>query len=210
MPSISIRAPKLVCAAVFAALCFIGWATKATVAQDPSTEPAASPLPERDAKAPSLPLDVAGTKDETTKPSDPPSQSPPTPFDDVALPPPGPGVGALKVDLVMTTGDAANTAEDPEKAALAFVEKNQKLAESQLKSLKSEEATLKSRLQKVEAGIKRWDSLVGALKRSQEGIAVVTAVNPAGWKEAVVDREPEQPLSLEPVPSRGKSPIVPK
>ena len=57
--------------------------------------------------------------------------------------------------------------EDPAKAAQDFVEQNQKVAETQLKNLRDEEAKLRARLQKVEAGIKRWEALVSALNVSK-------------------------------------------
>ncbi len=53
---------------------------------------------------------------------------------------------------------------------MAFFVQHQKMAESQLKSLKSEEAKLRDRLRKVEAGIKRWESLLGALKQSEGSV----------------------------------------
>ena len=57
--------------------------------------------------------------------------------------------------------------DDPEKSVQAFVTQNRKVAEGQLKSLKSEAERLRARLQKVEAGIKRWESLVSALDQSE-------------------------------------------
>ena len=57
-------------------------------------------------------------------------------------------------------------AEDPEKVANDFLEHNHKFAEAQLKALKEEAEKLKARLAKVEAGIKRWDRLLEALKQS--------------------------------------------
>lgn len=73
------------------------------------------------------------------------------------------------------------------------------MAESQLTSLKAEEAKLKDRLRKVEAGIKRWESLVGALKQSQGSVAIVgPGGNPGNWKQAESD-EPG-PQRLEPLP----------
>jgi anti-sigma-K factor RskA len=50
---------------------------------------------------------------------------------------------------------------------LAFAQQNEKMAESAVKALKDEEAKLRARLEKVEAGIKRWENLLGALKQSQ-------------------------------------------
>ena len=64
--------------------------------------------------------------------------------------------------------------EDPAKAAQDFVEQNQKVAETQLKNLRDEEAKLRSRLQKVEAAIKRWEALVSALNVSATAQTVVS------------------------------------
>ena len=64
-------------------------------------------------------------------------------------------------------GLPANEIDDPEKAASAFVDQNQKHAEAQLKTLKEEAEKLRARLTKVEAGIKRWDRVLEALKQSQ-------------------------------------------
>ena len=63
---------------------------------------------------------------------------------------------------------ATAVSPDPEKAALVFVAENQKLAESQLKNLKDEESKLNARLLKVQAGIKRWESLVEGLNKAKE------------------------------------------
>ena len=65
--------------------------------------------------------------------------------------------------------------DDPEKAAQAFVQANEKQAESQLKALTDEAEKLRTRLRKVEAGIKRWEALEQALRKSQ---AVDTAAGP--------------------------------
>ena len=69
----------------------------------------------------------------------------------------------------VTVGPDHSPAEgdDPEKVANVFLEQNQKLAEAQLKALKDEAEKLRARLTKVEAGIKRWDRLLEALKQSQ-------------------------------------------
>jgi hypothetical protein len=57
--------------------------------------------------------------------------------------------------------------EDPEQVVKAFIEQNQKQAQSQLKKLKDEGDKLRARLQKVEASIKRWETYLTALKPSQ-------------------------------------------
>ena len=68
---------------------------------------------------------------------------------------------------VSSNPSTAADSEDPEKAVQSFVEQNQKEAETQLKNLRDEQAKLRARLQKVEAGIKRWEVLVEALKMSK-------------------------------------------
>ena len=81
---------------------------------------------------------------------------------------------------------------------MAFVEQNQKMAESQLKNLKDEEAKLRDRLRKVEAGIKRWESLLGALKQSQGSVAVASPGNSADWKQSRTGRaEPQRRTGLD-------------
>ncbi len=84
---------------------------------------------------------------------------------------------------------------------MTFVEQNQKMAESQLTSLKAEEAKLRDRLRKVEAGIKRWESLLGALKQSQASSAVVVPGNVVGWKHASPADHEAEPRHLEPITS---------
>ena len=85
-----------------------------------------------------------------------------------ATPPPG--------DLASGVNSSPNTLEtdDPEKNAQAFVERNRKQAEAQLKTLKDEAERLRARLRKVNSGIKRWEALLGALKQS-ETVSIVEA-----------------------------------
>jgi hypothetical protein len=61
---------------------------------------------------------------------------------------------------------ATTETDDPAKAVESFVDQNQKVAETQLKNLRAEEARLRARLQKVELGIKRWEALAQALRTS--------------------------------------------
>lgn len=75
-------------------------------------------------------------------------------------------------DAAAAPNPSAADNEDPEKAVQSFVDQNQKVAETQLKNLRDEEAKLRARLQKVEAGIKRWEVLVEALKVSKNGSVV--------------------------------------
>jgi hypothetical protein len=99
-------------------------------------------------------------------------------------------------DLPAPSDDSAFSASefsatpDPERAALAFVAENQKLAESQLKNLKDEESKLKARLLKVQAGIKRWESLIDALRQSQTDDARVVPGAPTSRVETPSELEP--------------------
>ena len=86
---------------------------------------------------------------------------------------------------IAPTGDAAAPpTDDPEKSAQAFVERSRKEAEAHLKALTTEAAQLRSRLAKLESGIKRWQTLVNALKGTQ-----ATALS-----------EDASPSDLEPLP----------
>jgi hypothetical protein len=204
VPSISIRASKVVCVAVFAALCLIGWVAEATLAQDPPTPSAPSPVPDAPPASDSVPQDpVSGD-------AAAPAGTAPAPPPLAELTPASPGFEptAIRKSKEAVVAPAAASADgqlsvsdpdDPEKAAILFVETNRQLAESQLKNLKDEEAKLRTRLQKVEAGIKRWETLLGALKQSEgSGVAVFVPGNPAGWKQTVpIDRD-EVPQNLSP------------
>jgi hypothetical protein len=100
-------------------------------------------------------------------------------------------------------------AEDPEKAALAFAHENEKMAESQVKALKDEEAKLRARLRKIEAGIQRWENLLEALKQSQ-GVAGVSARSRASGGEdrrpMLRDRRESEPAS----PPESRKSLRPK
>jgi hypothetical protein len=144
------------------------------------------------AQAPAEPLTIKPVSVESDPPTPtatpaalvpPPTQlgiEQPSPAVPQELPSPGPGpqplsttpIGAIvplpEAAASLNPATAADT-EDPEKAVRSFVEQNQKVAETQLKNLRDEEAKLRARLQKVEAGIKRWEALVKALKVSKNG-----------------------------------------
>jgi hypothetical protein len=79
-------------------------------------------------------------------------------------PPQGPPLA----DVIPSDTASAPEAQDPEAAVRLFIEQNQKQAESQLKNLKDEAERLRARLQKVEAGIKRWETYLSAIKQSQD------------------------------------------
>jgi hypothetical protein len=218
VPSISKRVPKLACVAAFAAVCVIGWVTEATLAQDPAETPGSFPSPDKDAAAPAPVQGRPSSNPEPAKPSVgivspvPPPERPVGLFSaETALTPPAP-----KAALLATGANSApdspielspiNDPDDPEKAAMAFVEQNQKLAESQLKNLKDEQAKLRARLQKVEGGIKRWEALVGALKQTQGSVAIVSPANPAGWKQTVTVTRDAELQDLDKVAPDPKSP----
>jgi hypothetical protein len=142
----------------------------------------------------------------------------PLPETSVGLPSAETGLAAPtpKADILASGANSApdspielspvNDLDDPEKAAMAFVEQNQKLAESQLKNLKDEQAKLRARLQKVEGGIKRWEALLGALKQSQGSVAVLSPANPAGWKQTVTATRDAELQDLDKVAPDQKSP----
>jgi type IV secretory pathway VirB10-like protein len=165
----AMRIPRsLVAAVLLAGLIGVGWMVRSSWAQDPPKDLPATQVP------PSSPV-------EAKKPADvlPPEPAQPrrteSPFD---LPPPA-AASASSPDSPPTS----DAVEDPEKAAQAFVDQNKKTAEGQLKSLKSEAERLRARLQKVEAGIRRWESLLAAIEKSE------------------ADAKDHGPTSLEPVPS---------
>ncbi|MGP0064167.1 MAG: hypothetical protein ACLQGP_11285 [Isosphaeraceae bacterium] len=143
---------------VLAGAILIGWGVmRSTWAQDvpkptvPQASPTARPAPE--------PLQAI---DPAPVPSPEPSKAVAFPFDRPPSPVPLPVAELPPAD----PAPLANDNDDPEKKAQAFVEQNRKVAESQLKSLKEEEQKLRARLQKVEGGIKRWESLLTALEKS--------------------------------------------
>jgi hypothetical protein len=135
---------RLAIAGVAAGVCLIGWMSQTSSAQ-PQDPP---PLQIERGKNASQDLPVP-TVAEVASPS---------------------GASAADSDSPPSSAEAATPMtrdEDPEKTALTFAEDNQKQAEGQLKTLREEEAKLKSRLLKLEAGIKRWESVLVALKQSQ-------------------------------------------
>ena len=145
-------------AVVLAGLIGIGWMVRSTWAQDvpkpAPSKPVASPLPlPAEDQVPGTPVpnlaDFPTLPDVTSKSLS--TATPPPPTESV------PG------DQPAIAGDN----EDPEKTVQAFVAQNRKVAEGQLKSLKSEAERLRARLQKVEAGIRRWESLVAVLDQSE-------------------------------------------
>ena len=183
--------PKLALGGIACGLLLVGWATRYSIAQNPAKEVSPPSLPATE--GPSLKAEEpkpapTQAKPETTK-SDPGSALPEAgPTESLGVPslsgtqePPQP---ASKIDASapapVTVGPDHSPAEgdDPEKVADVFIDRNQKLAEAQLKALKEEAEKLRARLAKVEAGIKRWDRLLEAFKKSQETASVVESETP--------------------------------
>ena len=80
--------------------------------------------------------------------------------------------------------------DDPEQSAQSFVERSQKEAEEHLKALTAEAEQLRSRLAKLDSGIKKWQNLLTALKAAQQGLPALSAALASGA---------EDPGELEPI-----------
>ena len=152
-------APRLALALALAGLTLVGWVARSTQAQDGAK-------PRADAEKPAdLPL-----------PSPPSQES--TPGTPLGLTEPQ----AAPLPPVLDNKEAAASTpvpanDDPEQNARAFVERNRKEAQDELKNLRDEEKRLRARLGKVEAGIRRWEALLTALD-SSERIAPPVALRP--------------------------------
>jgi hypothetical protein len=116
---------------------------------------------------------------------------------------------ALPVDkpAVSQPNGTGSTGDDPEKAAREFIEKNQKIAEAELNTLRKEADALRARLQKVESAIRRWDAVSQALKQTEGNAAMAEGK----WKSEVLSGgEPlpaiDTPVSLEPIDSKKFQP----
>jgi hypothetical protein len=168
-------------------ICLIAWLAIEVRAQDPPVPDARTAVQESPAAPAEQDLPVPRVKRTAPAPAEPdelsPVAPPPVVRQPVSAPSEGPGSSTVfpgpivAPDLVPSStapGGAGAPAEDPEKAALAFAQENQKMAEAHVKALQDEEAKLRARLQKVEAGLKRWETLLDALKQSQ-GVAGVSA-----------------------------------
>jgi hypothetical protein len=142
-----------------------------------------------------------------TLPPKPPTETLPTPVEPSASKSPAP---AIDSELAAAPVDHRNISDqdDPEMAAVAFVEQNQKMAESQLKNLIAEQTKLRERLQKVDAGIKRWETLLSALKQSQGSVANAIPGNSASWKQSAPAGREETPTELERVDPLPKSKVL--
>ena len=221
--------PKLGLCVIIAGLFLIGWAARYSAAQNPAqdpppalpgpTTPTAKAEPEKIAAPPATPetrSEVGSTLPE------------PGPADSVAVPSlksdsPLDQAAALETKATAPYTVASGTApvemDDPEKTATAFLEQNQKLAETNLKALKEEAEKLKARLAKVEAGVRRWERLLEAPLKQSEGdlgadspparvsSVVIPGESPVSKKSVILPAE--DPTELSPV-SGAPVPIAPK
>jgi hypothetical protein len=218
VPYVSTRGAIVARTAFFAAICLVGWAARASLGQDPGKEPAlpaptpdsiaqAKPTPDQvppDVKA--EPAGLPGGSPSDTLPPMPPTETLPTPKPSASKLPPPP-IDSEKSEAPVDHQGISDQ-DDPEKAAVAFVEQNQKMAESQLKNLIAEQTRLRERLQKVDAGIKRWETLLSALKQSQGSVANAIPGNSASWKQSAPAGREETPTALDTVDPLPKSNVV--
>jgi hypothetical protein len=209
------RVPALACVGVVATLCLVGWLAKTTLAQDPRQDSRTAAAAADPATPPSSlreDLDVPNIKIKAAEPAKPDlplaGESKPVALESPLQP--NQVSPRSSLEEIAATNDnsagsrsAGSVAADPEKAALVFVAENQKLAESQLRSLKDEESKLKTRLVKVQAGIQRWETLVEALKQSQGNVAVVAP-------RAPTSRIVTPPEQLEAVSPASNPPSIPR
>jgi hypothetical protein len=212
VPFISSITGALVIGGLVAGFILFGWVARiSTTPKPPRTlapivmsgarAPSSSEKPKIDQPHPSVPIPAAA------------AAAPAKPPDDRKVPTPAPGPSAISInkDLVADVikpgpppppvQAVANEVEDPEKVVTVFVEQNQKRAETQLKHLKDEAEKLRTRLRKVDAGIKGWESLLEALRQCH-GAAAITA--PVTTKASVAAlstlKAPADPGATTPVP----------
>jgi hypothetical protein len=137
----------------------------------------------------------------------PATETLPTPVEPSASKRPAPAIDSEQA-VAPVDHRSIGDQEDPEMSAVAFVEQNQKIAESQLKNLIAEQTKLRERLQKVDAGIKRWETLLSALKQSQGSVANAIPGNSASWKQSAPAVREETPTALDTVDPLPKSNVV--
>jgi hypothetical protein len=219
--------PKLLLCSILCGLFLIGWVTRNSIAQSrpqdppPSTAPGgvpkeASPPASEAVKAEPSPVVLPG-------PDPIPMEKPESPsLKEVPSPEPLPSRASAPAPAPVVVGPdhAPIESEDPEKVAGEFLEQNRKLAETQVKALKEEAEKLRTRLAKVEGGIKRWDRLLEALKRSQGAVESVQAVSNSddevvipGERPASLKFQPKtetEPTELSPVPPGAQGTKVPQ
>jgi hypothetical protein len=185
-----------------AGLIGIGWVARTTLAQESRQKPVDS-----------IPAPVSSGGELKGLPSAPVPPLPPAPVVSAHSP----------LELEPASGlPAPGESDDPEKKVQAFVEQNRKVAETQLKNLRDEAETLRARLQKVEAGIRRWESLLTALQTNEAPPGELAPIPQArrGFNARVVpppvatgaaappsppdpapDKPPPAPADLNPAPS---------
>jgi hypothetical protein len=168
----------------------VGWAAKTTRAQNgaqanpPTSASAEQP---KDGPPPPIAADSLAAPTPTLKMPDHLS-SPPTAHGEPVLPGISPAADAniAPPQAPATEEPPVAASEDPEKSAQSFVERSRKEAETQLKVLTGEAEHLRARLARLETGIKKWQSLVNALRTAQ------------GLETA------DHPTVLEPIPARSE------
>ncbi len=165
---------RLALAAFVAGVALIGWVARSTRAQDGPRNQPTLPAPPEELKPlpPSAPLELLPAASPDATPSAPLLAPGSLPSSDPTAPIP-----------------AGPATDDPEKNARAFVEQNRKVAQDELKKLKDEAERLRTRLGKVEGGIRRWEALLAALENSEK--TPRPAFKPLS----------EAPTDLEPAPS---------
>lgn len=178
-------------------------------AQNPQ-EPAAKPAP-----GPEIPADPKGAE-----PPPPPSRTEPEPGPalPISSPPTAPASDPKPATVTPPAPAPPPASADPEAEARAFVERSQKEADAAVAALSKEAETLRARLQKVEAGLARWQAVKESLAASA-GPGPAQANRPA-WHPRVIEggvvrtrvegalRDPE-PTILEPlgVPAPDVDPL---
>ncbi len=181
----------------------VGWVAKTSQAQNGSQNPPNSPASESKAlSVPQAPAEATkpapapvppplGSELDTSKSDPSPRRNTPPPPVLASMPPPEASAPADPGPVTPAESHSAATGDDPEQSAQSFVERNQKEAEEHLKALTTEAQQLRTRLAKLESGIKKWQGLVNALKSSQGQPVVVTSSTPGA--EDAGDLEPIKP-----------------
>jgi hypothetical protein len=180
--SVSRMTPAFAVALAIAGLISIGWVARSTRAQDGPKASAPADRPAEPSPTPTLlPQDSA----------------PATPAES-ALPQPAPSTVTDGRAIAVTPSRTAPANDDPEQNARAFVERSRKEAQDELKKLKEEAERLRTRLGKVEAGIRRWESLLAALESSDR-------IAPPGTFPSIPGTQPAAPG---PVPGARRPPAL--
>jgi hypothetical protein len=221
------RSPsRLGMAIVLASLTLIGWGViKTTWAQDAPkpTLPAITQTPaSREISLPAVKSSQPATDGLGALPEEPSTSFPDAkPIElsgkrDASTPSKAPAPEAT----LAVSRPVADANDDPEKNVQSFVEQNRKVAEGQLKGLREEAEKLRARLKKVEGGIKRWESLLAALEKSEaiaspKGLTLTDprarTLNSDALESAPIEKAPEgsreiksdlpPPVELDPAPA---------